>query len=66
MSAQPNVICPACGEGNACAPAQSGSLDTPCWCAEILVDPAAIARLPESERNRSCLCRRCATSGKAP
>lgn len=65
MLAQPNVTCPLCGERNDCAPAQSGSLDTSCWCAEVVVDPAAIARLPENEGNKTCLCRRCATSVKA-
>jgi hypothetical protein len=33
----------------------------PCWCADVNVDPAALARVPETERNRSCLCRSCAT-----
>jgi hypothetical protein len=63
MLPQPNVTCPLCGERNDCAPARSGSLDTSCWCTEVVVDPAALARLPESERNKVCLCRRCATSG---
>jgi len=33
----------------------------PCWCADVKVDPAALARVPEAERNCSCLCRSCAT-----
>ena len=54
-----NVTCPACGAQNDCAPARSGSFDTPCWCAELAVDPAAIAALLDGKRPRSCLCRRC-------
>lgn len=54
-----NVTCPACGGPNDCAPARSGSFDTPCWCAELAVDPAAIAALLDGKRPGSCLCRRC-------
>ena len=56
---QANVTCPACGGPNDCAPARSGSFDTPCWCAELAVDPAAIAALLDGKRAGSCLCRRC-------
>lgn len=55
--------CPACGGPNACAPATSGRFDTPCWCTGVTVSPAAVAALPEEQRGRACLCRRCATSG---
>ena len=54
-----NVTCPACGGPNDCAPARSGSFDTPCWCADLAVDPAAIAALLDGKRPGSCLCRRC-------
>lgn len=66
MLPQPNKTCPLCGERNECAPAQGGSFDSPCWCTDIVVDAAALARLPEAERNKSCLCRRCATSATTP
>ena len=57
-----NVTCPACGGPNDCAPARRGSFDTPCWCAELAVDPAAIAALLDGKRPGSCLCRRCLSS----
>ena len=61
----PNATCPLCGAPNECAPALTGSFDTPCWCTEVRIDRAALARLPEHERNRACLCRRCAAASEA-
>jgi hypothetical protein len=46
---------------NECAPARSGSFDTPCWCASVTVSPAALAAVPDAQRGVSCLCRRCAS-----
>ncbi|MGI8894671.1 MAG: cysteine-rich CWC family protein [Casimicrobiaceae bacterium] len=60
MLPKPNFVCPACGGPNDCSPARSGTFDAPCWCSEITVHAAAIAHLPEHQRNRSCLCRQCA------
>jgi hypothetical protein len=60
MEPLPNPVCPLCGGPNDCAPACSGSFDTPCWCAGVTIDPQALARVPPAQRNRSCLCRRCA------
>jgi hypothetical protein len=57
----PNLICPLCGGPNDCRAAQTGSFDEPCWCANVVVDPDALARVPPGARNRACLCRRCAT-----
>lgn len=57
--------CPLCGAPNDCAPAQSGSFDTPCWCASVTVSGCALAAVPEPLRNRACLCRRCATDPSA-
>jgi hypothetical protein len=54
-----NTSCPLCDAPNECAPALAGTFDTPCWCDDVTVDPVALARLPEPERNRSCLCRKC-------
>ena len=56
----PSLACPLCGEPNQCAVAQSGSFATPCWCAGVIIDADALAKVPESERGRSCLCPRCA------
>lgn len=52
--------CPLCGAPNECAPARSGSLDTPCWCASVTVSASALAAVPAPMRNRACLCPRCA------
>ena len=58
--------CPLCGSRNECAPARSGSFDTPCWCATVTIDPEALASIPPELRGRACLCVRCATGkGKA-
>jgi hypothetical protein len=61
MQPLPNLACPLCGGPNDCRAAQSGSFDGHCWCADVAVDPAALARVPPDERDRACLCRRCAT-----
>jgi hypothetical protein len=59
MQPLPALACPVCGEPNECAAAGSGSFATPCWCAALAVDPAALARAPAQARNRACLCRKC-------
>ena len=55
----PNHACPVCGGANECAPARSGSFDTPCWCTTVTI-PAANTRATED--SASCLCVRCATA----
>lgn len=59
----PHHRCPLCGGDNACAPAASGSFETPCWCRAVTIAPEVLARVPEAERLRSCLCRQCALKG---
>lgn len=56
-----NDLCPLCGGPNGCAPARSGSFETPCWCTTVRIDPAVLARIPEAQRNTACLCCQCAT-----
>ncbi|MFO1310435.1 MAG: cysteine-rich CWC family protein [Burkholderiales bacterium] len=56
----PALRCPLCGEPNACAPAQSGSFDTPCWCASVRFDPAALAAA--ADKPGACLCANCAAA----
>ncbi|MFY9478894.1 MAG: cysteine-rich CWC family protein [Aquabacterium sp.] len=58
----PHHACPLCGGPNACAPARSGSFDTPCWCREVKVSPLARARVA-GHQPMACLCERCAVSG---
>ncbi|MFY0664878.1 MAG: cysteine-rich CWC family protein [Natronospirillum sp.] len=61
----PNLLCPLCGKLNTCAPAASGSFDTPCWCTEVTIDPEALAKVPEHLRQQACLCKSCATRERA-
>jgi hypothetical protein len=60
MQPTPNIRCPLCGLPNECAPASSGTFDTPCWCASVAVSAAALAAVPEAQRGVACLCKRCA------
>lgn len=52
--------CPLCGQANDCAVARSGSFDQPCWCTSIQISPEALARIPEDQRGKACVCRACA------
>ena len=61
LDPKPNNTCPLCGGPNGCAPAATGSFDSPCWCTTAVIDPSALARIPEAQRNLACICRRCAT-----
>ncbi|MCC7039965.1 MAG: cysteine-rich CWC family protein [Burkholderiales bacterium] len=54
--------CPRCGESNDCVPARSGDFATPCWCTTVTVRDDVLASLPAVDRDRACLCRRCATT----
>jgi hypothetical protein len=58
--ALPSLRCPLCGEENDCAAARTGSFEAPCWCREVVIDRQALARVPQEQRDRACLCRRCA------
>lgn len=60
MDAKPNAICPLCGGPNACAPARSGDLATPCWCRDVTIAAAVLARVPAAQRGEACICPRCA------
>lgn len=62
---KPNPVCPLCGGPNECAPARSGSFDTPCWCRTATIEPSIIARVPAAQRNEACICARCAAAAIA-
>lgn len=62
VSPKAALECPVCGAPNDCAPARTGTFDTPCWCASVTIDPAAVVALPEALRGKACLCPRCAAA----
>ncbi|KTT63125.1 hypothetical protein NS383_21130 [Pseudomonas oryzihabitans] len=56
--------CPLCGGMNRCVLAAGGEIQES-WCLQTPVDPAALARLPNDERDRRCLCPACAAGSPA-
>jgi hypothetical protein len=62
QAALANHTCPLCGGPNACAPAASGSLDTPCWCRQVDFSAELLAKVPPDQRRVSCICARCAAA----
>ena len=52
--------CPLCGQSNQCAQTDPARAGQDCWCFAVPIDPAALARIPPREIDRSCLCPRCA------
>ena len=61
-------ICPLCGGPNGCGIAAGA--DT-CWCFTAAIPPAALERVPDEARDRTCICAACASqapgqTGTAP
>jgi hypothetical protein len=57
-AAQPaQDTCPLCGGPNGCGLAAG---DTTCWCFTASIQPAVLERIPDADRNRSCICATCA------
>ncbi|MBO3277297.1 cysteine-rich CWC family protein [Pseudomonas schmalbachii] len=54
--------CPLCGQSNRCTQADPERQGESCWCFEARVDPAALERISPEQRNRTCLCPRCAAN----
>lgn len=54
--------CPLCGGDNGCAPATSGTFETPCWCTSADFPPELLEHIAAADRGRSCLCARCASA----
>jgi len=48
-------ICPLCQAKNYCGI----NSPEPCWCMSKSVPPALIAKVPASEKNKSCICANC-------
>ena len=51
--------CALCGGPNDCGMALGKS---DCWCFSTPIPAEVLARVPDEERNRVCVCRRCAES----
>jgi len=69
MTIPDSARCPLCGQPNNCAmeiAKATGQPQAPCWCAQVRIDPAALAALPPPAWGRACLCRACATSSHRP
>jgi hypothetical protein len=54
--------CPLCGGPNGCGLAAGG---TTCWCFTASIPAAALERVPDTARDRSCICPDCARSACA-
>jgi len=54
-----NHQCPLCGQPNRCAPADTGSFASPCWCKSQTFPPELLAQVAPAERNKSCICQAC-------
>ncbi len=67
MAASPTLFdptrCPLCGRPNRCVLAAGGEIHD-CWCLQTPIAPAALACLPEEERDRRCLCPACAVGAQ--
>lgn len=50
--------CPLCGGPNDCGIAQGKSI---CWCFNTAIPEDLLARIPDEQRNQSCICEACAT-----
>lgn len=58
---QPPVTCPLCGGDNHCAGAKGSAAKSGCWCTDTVISREALARVPEAQRNYTCICPRCAS-----
>jgi prepilin-type N-terminal cleavage/methylation domain-containing protein/prepilin-type processing-associated H-X9-DG protein len=53
------ALCPLCGGPNACQLCAPVAGSGPCWCVNVEMPEALLARVPENFRNRACICRAC-------
>ncbi|WP_439859366.1 cysteine-rich CWC family protein [Pseudomonas sp. MBLB4136] len=52
--------CPLCGQDNQCAQVEASMPVSHCWCFDATIEREVLERLPQAQRNRACLCPRCA------
>lgn len=56
------TLCPLCSQPNACAmevERATGQKQAPCWCTQATFSAALLARIPESQRRKACVCAVC-------
>jgi prepilin-type N-terminal cleavage/methylation domain-containing protein len=51
--------CPLCGAANACQRSSPAAHQGACWCVNMKMPEALLARVPEKFRNRACICQNC-------
>jgi len=57
------AACPLCGAPNRCAleiERETGVKQQACWCTQIDFSADLLARVPDSARDRACICAACA------
>lgn len=52
-------VCPICGGPNHCNRVKDPSGRTACWCQEAVIPASLLKRVPESLRDKSCICPSC-------
>lgn len=50
--------CPLCGQANQCAIA-AGQPAESCWCMRADISRQVLARIPEAQRGKACICPAC-------
>jgi len=53
------TLCPLCGGTNECQLCTQVAGKGLCWCFNVTLPEALLARVPENSRNRACLCHNC-------
>ncbi|MDP4609485.1 MAG: cysteine-rich CWC family protein [Burkholderiaceae bacterium] len=53
------LLCPLCGQANACAMANGNDNAEPCWCVGLTFGPDVLARVPPEAQRLACICQRC-------
>jgi hypothetical protein len=51
--------CPLCGGPNQCQLCTPGLHKGPCWCVNVEMPAALLARVPVELHNRACICQNC-------
>lgn len=51
--------CPLCAQPNECQLCTDAAHKRPCWCVEMEIPEALLARVPPELHQRACICRVC-------